>query len=244
MSVPEPVGFESVSTWRQPMPSAATSARADLLEQLAERICALGPGRLRIAIDGYTAAGKTSFGHELAAAVRRRGRSTLRASLDDFKYPWRTSIERGDDRTTGEGYYRNAPDFESARTLLLEPAGPNGSGSVVLCAHDPLTGVDHRSVTVDAPNDSVLVVDGVFAFRPEYDEFWDLRVWLEIDPAISLARAVARDAGREGAAEAEALHRDRYHAAESIYIAEVDPVGRADVVIDNTDFAAPIISDR
>ncbi len=244
MSGPAVAAFESISTWRQPAPASTSPNRLRLLDDVAAAIVARGLHRLRVAVDGYTAAGKTSFGHELAAAVRRLGRPTLRASFDDFKKPWRHAIEHGYDRITGEGYYRNAPDFESARTLLLEPAGPAGSGRVVLCAHDPLTGDDHRSVTIAAPTDSVLIVDSVFAFRPEYDEYWDYRIWLDIDPAVSLERAIARDAGREGAAEAEALHRDRYHAAEEIYLAEVDPVAHADVIIDNTDFAAPIITDR
>jgi uridine kinase len=128
-------GFESVSTW-QPLPPPASPQRTDLIATIAGRVCALSPGRLRVAVDGFTAAGKTSFGHELAAAIRQRGRPTLRASLDDFKNTWREAREQGYDRISGEGYYRNAYDFRSARDLLLGPAGPDGSGQVVLCAHD------------------------------------------------------------------------------------------------------------
>jgi uridine kinase len=208
---------------------------------VATTIVALSPRRLRVAIDGRTAAGKTSFGHELAAAVRALGRSTLRASFDDFKKPWSDAVEKGYDRTTGEGYYRNAPDFESARVLLLEPAGPDGSGLVALCAHDPLTGADHRDVLVQAPDDAVVIIDSVFAFRPEYDEFWDLRIWLEVSPDLALQRGIGRDGEREGREEAARLHRDRYGAAEEIYIAEVDPLRRADLVIDNSDVASPFV---
>jgi uridine kinase len=110
---------------------------------------------------------------------------------------------------------------------------------VVLCAHDPLTGEDHRGTTVDAPPDAVLVVDSVFAFRPEYNEHWDYRIWLDVDPELSLARGVARDTDMEGLDGATRVHRDRYHAAERIYIAEVDPISLADVVLDNRDFANP-----
>ena len=223
------------------MPPAATSQRQAVIDRCAAAVCSLGVGRLRVAVDGYTAAGKTSFGHELAAAVRALGRPTMRASLDDFKKPWRDAVEKGYDRTTGKGYYRNAPDFDTARTRLLEPAGPEGSGRVSLCGHDPLTGEDHRETVVTAPINSVLIVDSVFACRPEYDQYWDYRVWLSIDPALSLERGVARDTDLEGREEAERLHRDRYHRAETIYIAEVNPVAVADMVIDNTDFSAPTI---
>jgi uridine kinase len=112
----------------------------------------------------------------------------------------------------------------------------------VLCAHDPLTGVDHRHITVEAPIDAVLIVDSVFALRPEYDEYWDFRIWLDVPPELSLARGIDRDAGSEGRAEAERLHRDRYHESERIYIAEVSPRSKADVIVDNTDFGNPIVA--
>lgn len=232
-------GFESVSSWRAPQPSPLSTARTELIDHLAARITRLSSERLRVAIDGFTAAGKTSLGHELAAAIRALGRPTLRASLDDFKHPWRQARELGYDRVSGEGYYRNAYDFAAARELLLRPAGPEGSGQVVLCAHDPLTGEDHRETTVDAPPDAVLLVDSVFAFRPEYNDLWDFRIWLDVDPEVSLARGIARDTALEGRDGATRLHRDRYHAAELIYIAEVEPVSIADVLIDNRDFANP-----
>ncbi|MGD9959446.1 uridine kinase [Nocardioides sp.] len=206
---------------------------------MATDIVALSDRRIRVAVDGRTAAGKTSFAHELASAVRAFGRPTLRASLDDFKHPWTHASEHGYDRVSGEGYYRNAHDHASVRRLLLEPAGPSASGRVVLCAHDPLTGVDHRDVAVRAPLDAVLIVDTVFAFRPEWDDLWDYRIWLEVTAAQSLGRGVARDSPSDGADEATVVHQDRYAVAGAIYIAEVDPVSRADIVIDNHHWAAP-----
>lgn len=232
-------GFDSISTWRQPQPPMASATRAELIDDIAAQITLLSRGRLRVGIDGLTAAGKTSFGHELAASMRELGRPTLRACLDDFKNPWSHAREHGYDRLSGEGYYRNAYDFAAIRSLLLGPAGRNGSGQVVLCAYDPLTGEDHRAVRVNAPEDAVLIVDSVFAFRPEYNDMWDFRIWLEVTPDLSLARGIARDADREGREQASLLHRDRYHAAATIYLAEVDPQPLADIVIDNRIFTEP-----
>lgn len=83
--------------------------------------------------------------------------------MDDFKHPWRHARQHGYDRTSGAGYYRNAYDLASAERLLMGPAGADGSGRVALCAHDPLTGTDHRETLVDLPGDAVLLVDSVFA---------------------------------------------------------------------------------
>jgi uridine kinase len=233
--------FESVSTWRQPVPRSASAERTALIETMARNVAALGKGPLRVAVDGLTGAGKTSFGHELAAALHGQGRATMRASMDDFKHPWRHAREHGYDRLSGEGYYRNAYDFASARDLLLGPAGPSGTGEVALCGHDPLTGIDHRDTKVSAPAGAILIVDSVFAFRPEYNDCWEYRIWLDVDPETALSRGIARDRAAEGADEAARVHRDRYLAAATIYLAEVDPQSLADVIIDNRDFGRPRI---
>jgi uridine kinase len=225
------------------MPPVPSGQRAAVVDHVAGRIFAFGPRRVRVAVDGLTAAGKTTLGHELARRVADAGRVALRASLDDFKRPW--DERHRYDRLSGEGYYRNAFDNGAIRRLLLDPAAPDGTGRVALCSIDPLTQVDHSLDVVEMPADGVLVVDGVFAFRPELAPCWDLRIWVQIDPQLSVRRGIARDAEREGgAAQAEALHRDRYLAAETIYIAEEDPVALADVAVDNTDFERPQLQRR
>jgi hypothetical protein len=110
------------------MPPPSPPERSALVERIAAHIASLGPARLRVAIDGLTAAGKTSLGHELAERIRAAGRPVLRASLDDFKKPWREAHLY--DRASGEGYYRNAFDYTAIKTLLLEPCGPARFGTV------------------------------------------------------------------------------------------------------------------
>ena len=231
--------FESVSSWRQPVPASMSHERSALVATVAADVVRRSAGRLRVVVDGRTGAGKTTFAHELAGAVRALGRPTLRASLDDFKRPWREAEELGYDRATGPGYYANAHDHDAVCDLLLEPAGRAGSGRVVLCARDPLTQEDHRDVVVEAPVDGVLVVDSVFGFRPEWDRFWDVRVWLDVDPEVATARFLTRDTDREGAEVAARLDRERYRPAEEEYVARVDPLERADIVVDNRDLARP-----
>ena len=229
----------SLSTWCQPVPAVLNPERSPVLEHIADRIQTLGHRRVRVGVDGRTAAGKTTLGHELAMLLADADRVVLRASLDDFKRPWAEAHLY--DRTSGDGYYRNAFDLQAIHRLLLEPAGPDYPGLVALCSIDPITQVDHAHVRVAMPDDGILIVDGVFAFRPELKDYWDLRIWVDIDPELSIRRGIDRDSAREGTDTAEMLHRERYGVAEAIYITEADPVSAADIVIDNTDLDGPRI---
>ena len=105
-----------------------------MLDHIEAAVLAFGDRRVRFAIDGRTAAGKTSLGHELAQLLADRGRVAMRASLDDFKRPWREANRY--DRVSGEGYYRNAFDVErydgccSSRLLPRAPAGWRCAASI------------------------------------------------------------------------------------------------------------------
>jgi uridine kinase len=228
----------SVSTWQQPMPVHTSPTRSTLLAAIVDCLPARGAGRLRVGIDGVTAAGKTTFGHELARVIADRGRPVLRVGLDDFKRPWPERHRY--DRESGEGYYRNAFDYDAVRRLLLEPAAPNGSGQCVLCSIDPLTQIRYTHLTTPAPDDAVLVVDGVFAFRRQINAYWDFRIWLHVDEQTSLRRGAQRD----GQA-AQPLQRSRYAVAERLYLSEEQPLQSVDVIVDNTSFDEPeFISDH
>ncbi|MDO9379811.1 MAG: uridine kinase [Nocardioidaceae bacterium] len=227
----------SVSTSQPATPPPATPERRDVVARLATHVLAAGPGRLRVALDGRTAAGKSTLGHELAEHVAAAGRPVLRASLDDYKRPW---AERHlYDRASGDGFYRNAFDHDQIRALLLDPAGPDGSGDVVLCALDAFAQVDRRDVVDHLPDDGVLLVDGVFALRPELVDGWDVRIRVEVPPEVALERGIRRDDPTWSGADPWELHHDRYAAAEEVYLREVDPVRLADLVLDNTDPRTP-----
>ncbi|MGW0641657.1 uridine kinase [Streptomyces badius] len=226
----------SPSTWQQPCPAPASAERSALTAAIADRVRDRGPGRITVGIDGFTAAGKTSFGHELAARIAESGRPALRATLDDFKNPWKDRHLY--DRESGEGYYRNAYDYDAAKRLLLDPFRWPEAESCALCSIDPLTQENHAAETTPLTPDSVLIVDGVFAFRPEIDAYWDFRIWMDVDAELSVRRGAERDQNWAGS-DAEAIHRNRYLVAERLYLDEVDPLPRMDAVVDNTDFARP-----
>jgi len=215
--------------------------RQAMLDELVQRIGSIKRSHpVRVAIDGVSASGKTSLGDELAELMAAHGRPVLRASLDNFKRPW--SERHLYDRESGEGYYRNAYDYDLIREALLLPLGPGGNRKYRSSSIDPLTQQRATEATGEAPADAVLLADGVFLLRPELNDLWELRIFLEIDFETVLQRGATRDQGWAGGFEAAAeLYRTRYIPSEELYIAEVGPRELADVVIDHIDFDAPVL---
>ena len=226
----------SRSTLQQPLPAVIAPGRRPALLGVVECIEEDAGRCVCVGIDGRTAAGKTTVGHELAVLLAERGRVVLRASLDDFKRPWAESHRY--DRHSGEGYYRNAYDTDAIRELLLLPAR-SGDGQVTLCSIDPRTQLDHSADRTPVPEDAVLIVDGVFALRPELVDLWDLRIWIDIGADLSIERGIRRDG-----VDHAAIHRGRYAVAEQIYIAAVGPAAAADLVLDNTHWLSPVLHQR
>lgn len=79
-----------------------------------------------------------------------------------------------------------------------------------------------------AAHDTV-IADGVFLFRPELNDLWDLRIYLHVDPEEQLRRVLARDTPRHGAQTRERYEK-RYRPAYDAYRNAVRPHEIADVL--------------
>ncbi len=213
--------------------------------QLADLIITVErPHPVRVAVDGRSAAGKSTLGDELAVALERRGRLVIHASIDDFYCPWVHELSRR--RLSAEAFYSRAYDYPALRSLLLEPLGPNGSRRYRTRWHDGWNEGQIDEPERIASSDAILIVDGVFLLRPELNGFWDVRVFVDIEAEQSLERGVERDLTLEeptvGALRREQrlrVYRERYLPAEETYLNEVDPIALADIVVDNRDLNAP-----
>ncbi len=132
------------------------------------------PHPVRVAVDGRSAAGKSTLGNELEMALEPRGRSVIHTSIDDFYCPWVHKLSRR--RLSAEAFYSRAYDYPALRSLLLEPLGPNGSRRYRTRWHDGWNEGQIDEPERIASSDAILIVDGVFLLRPELNGFWDVRV--------------------------------------------------------------------
>jgi uridine kinase len=209
---------------------------------LAEAISALGhPHPIRVAIDGPDAAGKSTLGDELGAVLQEGGRTVIRASVDDFHRPREERWQRGSD--SPGGYYHDSFDLPALREALLDPLGPGGSREYRRVVFDLHNDTSVSEAAVRAPEDAVLLLDGIFLLRPELVEEWDLRIFVSVGFDEILRRAMDRDAELLGSRDEVARrYQARYIPGQQLYFAEARPLEKADFVVLNDDPQRPLLA--
>jgi uridine kinase len=209
--------------------------REVVLDELAEAIDSLERGHpVRVAVDGVGVSGKTSLADELVAPLSRRGRPVIRASIDGFHRPRAERLRRGDE--SPEGYLHDSFDYDAVREVLLKPLGPGGDAVYRTAVFDFRTDAPVESPRLEADPESVLIFDGVFVLRPELDDCWDFRVFVEASFDETLSRALSRDLELFGSKEGvRRRYEMRYIPGESAYLRLYRPRERADVVVVNND---------
>lgn len=163
-------------------------------------------GRLRplvgtrwVGIDGFGAAGKTT----LAAAVARALPAAVVVHVDDFARPAVTGWER--DRFVAQ---------------VLAPLTEGRAGRYQRWDWGDDEGAEWHDVPTGVP----VVVEGVSSTDERLGVPWDVRVWVEADREVRLARALERD----GEAMLERWLTD-WMPSEERYAAAQRPCERADV---------------
>jgi uridine kinase len=171
------------------------------------------------AIDGHSAAGKSTFAAALAAR--------LDAALvpgDDFY-----RVMKDEDRaqlSQSEGIERYF-DWERMRSDVLVPL--RDGRDAIYRRYNWSSGIlAEDATTINAA--SAVVVDGVYASRPELEEFFDVAVFVSAPAGVRWARQLQRGDSVEWLR--------RWDEAEKLFFAQVRPPQSFDVVV--TDRTGPV----
>lgn len=215
--------------------------RQELLNQLSAAILGITIDHpLRVAIDGVDGSGKTYLADELAENLKKSARQIIRVSVDKFHNPREVRYQKG--RNSPEGYYFDSFNNNSVIETVLKPLGPSGNFQYKKAVFDYKTDSEITSPPEQANRDAILLMDGIFLQRPELVNYWDLKIFLDVDFHHTVARAVKRDGWYLGSEqETTAIYNERYVPGQELYFQETKPKKNADIVVDNSDFSNPII---
>ncbi|GGO25432.1 cytidylate kinase family protein [Micromonospora parathelypteridis] len=219
------------------------ATRNVLLGRLAEAVRSVTVAHpTRVAIDGPPAAGKTTLADELAAVLRTQARAVIRATIDDFLFPRAQRYPRGE--YSAEGCYFDAHDYDALNRVLLDPLGPGGDRRFQHAVYDRTTDTASSPPIATAPDDAVLIFDGVFLMRPELIDRWDLRIFVSTALETTVDRAVIRERRVSSRADVERRWRERYIPSQQLYFAKVRPTDHVDIVVHNDEPQQPVWESR
>ncbi|MDR6415530.1 uridine kinase [Pseudarthrobacter sulfonivorans] len=214
--------------------SRPTAARTVLLRSLAKEFLPEGMGRSLIAVDGVDGSGKSTFADDLAAVIGERPVIVIR--VDDFLNLRDVRHQRG--RESPEGFWLDTYDYETLFRDVLVPLGRGGNGCYRPAATDHRKDVRPGPPIRQAPEDAVVIVEGMFLHRDELAECWDYSCFLDV-PFTETARRMAVRDGSHPDPEHQSMRR--YVGGQRLYFEAAQPWQRATRVVDNTNPARPRI---
>jgi uridine kinase len=173
-----------------------------------------GVNRSLVAIDGIDGSGKSRFASTLADACAAEGLPAVIVRVDDFRRP--VDFDAVAPEQEAALYYDSYYDFAALDETLATFLSGQAAGE-----------------------SRVAIVEGVFVLRAGLLDGSPLVV-LDVTPEQARLRIVTRDQAK-GRTIPEIWRRidRRYFPGQARYRATFDPVGRADVLVDNSDWSHP-----
>jgi uridine kinase len=214
----------------------ATERRIVAVERLAISVAdmarnSLGSQAKVVAISGIDGSGKTRTAMRLGAQLESRGIRTAVLNLD----AWHTSrAERFSSHDSAQVFYERAFRWSEFFATLLEPLVRHGSIDRTLEVRRLdddslfLKRYHYRDVTV-------VLVEGIFLFRREYVDRYDLRVWIDCSFETALARAYSRNQEQLSRPDLEREYAEVYFAAQKLHFELDCPRRVAHLIVSNDD---------
>ena len=194
-----------------------------------------------ICIDGIDGSGKSFFAKEFCNFIRRQNKKAILCSVDNFHNPKEERYKKGKD--SPDGFYLDSYNYSRFKNNLLEPF-KKGQGNYLEGIYDVSSESQIPFTLKPVPENAILVVEGIFLQRPELISYWDLKIYLDVDFEVSLARNIkrAKDLAKIGTIEdIKRRYKARYMPGQKLYFQDAKPSITADIVINNNDFKTPYI---
>ena len=207
-----------------------TMTRTGLFRLLAEDLQDLGSGRQLVGIDGVDGSGKSTFADGLSEALTMsQARPVLTIHVDDFLNLQEVRHRRG--RSSPEGFWLDTYDYAALEKYVLTPLREGGDGVYCPAVTDARKNVRLHTEPCKAPDDAIVLVEGMFLHRDRMAGHWDYSVFLDVPFAETARRMSARDGSNP---DPEHHSMRRYVGGQRLYFEQARPWTRATRIIDNT----------
>jgi len=180
-------------------------------------------------ISGIDASGKGYLSSRLDAELKRQGMRTALIGVDGWL---NLPHVRFSDTDPARHFYDHALRQDEMFDRLVLPLKQNRSVKVTANFAEE-TATVFRPVEYGFRDIDIILLEGIFLFKPQFARHFDLRIWVECTFETALTRAVERS--QEGLTKdltIEAYSRI-YFPAQLIHIEYDRPIESADILLNN-----------
>ena len=206
------------------------------LDQLAQFVAAIAARRaevpadraLLVGISGIDASGKGFITEKIAQRLQELGWRVATINADDWLNLPEVCLSQ---HKPTEHFYDHAIRFDEMFDQLIVPLKKNRAVSFVANCADAKG--NRRKHSYEFRKIDIVLLEGIFLFKPAYRHHFDLTAWVQCPFDIALERALER--GQEGLPPAETIRAFTtiYFPAQRIHFARDNPQGAADFIIQN-----------
>ena len=206
----------------------------DLITKVLERRAVTSDNRsLLVGVSGIDGSGKGYLAAQMKARLALHAVSSVILNVD----AWLNLPEKRFDQTAPAlNFYENAIRFDEFFMRLAIPL--RDRRSVHLEADFIEETASHFQTRIyDFKDVPVILVEGIFLFKPQYRNYFDLAIWIDCSFPTALARAIDRAQEGMSAANTIAAYETIYFPAQRIHMAQDKPRETADLTFDNDTYA-------
>ncbi len=181
-----------------------------------------------VGISGIDAGGKGFITEKIAQRLQESGWRDATINVDDWLNLPEVCLSR---HKPAEHFYEHAMRFDEMFDRLIVPLKQNWAVTLVAeCADAKGSRRKHR---YEFRKIDIILLEGIFLFRPAYRNCFDLTVWVDCSFATAFKRAIER--GQEGLPPAETIKAFEtiYFPAQRIHFTRDNPQAAADFIIQN-----------
>lgn len=196
---------------------------------LERRATTPAPRSLLVGLSGIDGCGKGYLAKQLEAHLALHAVTSAIINVDGWL---NLPAKRFDANAPAKNFYENAIRFDQFFKQLVLPLRDRRSLQLVADFTEE-TASSYRPHTYDFKDVAVVVVEGIFLFKPEYRKHFDLRIWVDCSFPTALARAIGRSQEGLSPANTIAAYETIYFPAQRIHLAQDQPREHADLIFDN-----------
>jgi uridine kinase len=196
---------------------------------LAKRGLAPASRSLLVGLSGIDGSGKGHLARHIVTALRSRGFSVASLGVDD----WAAAPElRFDPNRPAEHFYERGFRFEEMFRDLVLPLKSQRSRRLEALRSNASQTALHTHV-FEFQNVDIILLEGIFLFKREYREHFDLTIWVDCSFETAMERAVQR--AQEGLPpdETRRAYQSIFFPAQHLHFRRDNPRAAAGFIINN-----------